>query len=226
MYNVIKRIIDFLFAFSALVILLPVFIPVVVALLLTGEHEVFYFQKRIGKNGNPFFIWKFATMLKNSEKIGTGTITLRNDPRVTVVGSFLRKTKINELPQIVNVLLGQMSIVGPRPLVEKGFNAYDSDIKIKIGKSKPGLTGIGSIVFRDEEFYLSQVDNHQEFYDNFIQPYKGNLELWYYKNKSLFVDFKLMALTAWIIFFPKSSLYEKFLKKLPSKPEWMLNKNV
>ncbi len=114
-----KRVIDFLLALVALSILSPLLVVCMIILLCTGEHEVFYFQQRIGRGGRPFRIWKFATMLKNSPDIGTGTITTRNDPRVLPFGAFLRKSKINELPQIINVLSGSMSVTGPRPLVEK-----------------------------------------------------------------------------------------------------------
>src|SRR5438128_1368584 len=108
MYRIAKRFLDLLLACIALLILLPVFIPVMIILKLTGEHEVFYFQKRIGYKNRPFYIWKFATMIKNSPNIGTGEITLRNDPRVTKFGKFLRMSKIKELPQIINVLKGTM----------------------------------------------------------------------------------------------------------------------
>jgi len=122
MYLIIKRFFDFVLSLIALIILLPFLLPIIILLKLTGEHEVFYFQKRIGYKNREFNIWKFATMLKNSLNMGTGEITLRNDPRVTKVGKFLRSTKINELPQIINVLKGDMSIVGARPQIKKAFD--------------------------------------------------------------------------------------------------------
>ena len=115
MYNFFKRLLDIIVSFLTLIILLPVFIPIIILLRFSAEGEVFYFQERYGINNSRFQIWKFATMLKNSMSIGTGSITLQNDPRVTKIGSFLRKTKINELPQIVNILKGDISLVGPRP---------------------------------------------------------------------------------------------------------------
>src|SRR3712207_5633228 len=118
MYKIIKRAGDFLVAFLLLLVLSPFLLVIILLLKLTGEGEVFYFQKRIGYRNQYFDIWKFATMLKNSPNIGTGIITLRNDPRVTFMGRFLRKSKLNELPQIINVLIGNMSFVGPRPLVQ------------------------------------------------------------------------------------------------------------
>ena len=218
MYKFIKRIFDFFVALMALIILLPLFIPVCVALLLTGEHEVFYFQKRVGANVKPFYIWKFATMLKNSENMGTGSLTVRNDPRVTVVGRFLRKTKLNELPQLINVLIGNMSLVGPRPLLQSEFDAYSKEIQEKVYHSKPGITGIGSVVFRDEEKLISNAGMPpREFYDSVIAPYKGACEMWYNEHKSLLVDFEIILLTAIVIVFPDNNLVDKWFKELPKR---------
>ena len=217
----LKRVIDFILALVALFILSPLLIISIIILLFTGEHEVFYFQKRIGKKNQPFFIWKFTTMLKDSPNIGTGTITIRNDPRVLPFGRFLRKTKINELPQIFNVLLGSMSVVGPRPLVEKHFEMYTDDVKEKIGEITPGITGIGSIVFRDEEKILSQGENPREIYKVRIAPYKGELEFWYQQNISFVVDIKIMILTFWVIVFPDTNLHYKWFKNLPTKPDYL-----
>ena len=145
-------------------------------LSITGERQVFYLQKRLGYKNKIFNIIKFATMLQNSPNIGTGLVTLRNDPRVTAVGKFLRISKLNELPQILNVIKGDMSIVGPRPLVDKTFNDYPENIRYKIYDSKPGITGIGSIIFRDEEYLLSNCKiPPEEYYEKVIAPYKGCL---------------------------------------------------
>lgn len=199
--------------------LLPLFIPIIVVLKLTAEGEVLYFQERIGLNNSRFQIWKFATMLKNSMNMGTGSITLQNDFRVTPIGKFLRKTKINELPQIINILKGDISLVGPRPLVTKTFLAYSKEIQSTIYNVKPGLTGIGSIIFRDEESIISAVkeEDPHEFYKRVIAPYKGKLELWYQEHKSLVLDLQLIFLTAWVILFPESRLYEKCFKNLPKR---------
>lgn len=215
MYKIIKRIFDFTMALLALTVLSPLLIPVIIGLLLTGEHYVFYFQERIGKGGKLFDIWKFATMLKNSPNIGTGTVTTRNDPRVLPMGKFLRKTKINELPQLINILIGNMSIIGPRPLVKKTYEAYAEDVKECISKVTPGLSGIGSVIFRDEEYYVSKAKDPVEFARQYIQPQKGELEKWYYHNRSLYVDFMIIFLTCWVIVFPKSDLVYKVFKTLP-----------
>lgn len=217
MYNIFKRLLDITVSLITLIILLPIFIPTVIILRLSAEGEVFYFQERYGIYNSKFKIWKFATMLKNSMNIGTGSITLQNDPRVTKIGSFLRKTKINELPQIINIIKGDISLVGPRPLVEKTFSAYSEEVQSKIYNVKPGLTGIGSIIFRDEESIISakKDEDPHEFYKRVIAPYKGELEMWYQDNNSLFLDIKLIFMTAWVILFPKSKLYEKWFKDLP-----------
>ncbi len=214
-----KRIIDILLSVIALLILLPFLLPIVIILLLTGEHEVFYLQKRVGYKNERFQIWKFATMLKNSPNMGTGSLTLRKDPRVLPIGKFLRQTKINELPQIINVLIGNMSMVGPRPQMEVDFYKFPEYIQEVIYNSKPGITGIGSIVFRDEEELLTRAggDPHV-FYKEHLAPYKGELEVWYLKHISLMTDIKIIFLTAWVIISPKSELTYKLFKDLPVKP--------
>ena len=218
MYPVIKRAFDFFFSLLALIILSPLLIPVIILLRLTGEGYIFYYQRRIGYKNKYFDIIKFATMLKNSPNIGTGTITLRNDPRVTPMGHFLRKTKLNELPQIVNVLKGDMSIVGPRPLVDKTFNAYPEHLRYQVYDSKPGITGIGSIVFRDEEELISNANiPPHDFYQQVIAPYKGALEQWYNRKKSFAVDMQIIFLTVWVILFPKSRLMYSVFKDLPQR---------
>ena len=222
MKRIIKRLFDLTIAFSSLLLLLFPMILVMIILKLTGEGEIFYLQKRLGYLNNEFKIIKFATMVKNSPNIGTGSLTLRDDPRVLPFGRFLRKSKINELPQIFNVIIGNMSIVGPRPQMKVDFDKFPPKKRNEIYKSKPGITGIGSIIFRDEEKWISNFngDKH-EFYKNKIAPYKTDVELWYYKNQSLFVDVKLVILTAWVIIFPKSDFLERIFKSLPEKPSYL-----
>ena len=219
MYKFFKRLLDIVVSFIALFILLPFFIPIIIILKFTAEGEVFYFQERIGINNSKFQIFKFATMLKNSMNMGSGSITLQNDFRVTFIGKFLRKTKINELPQIINVLKGDMSLVGPRPLVAKTFSAYNEDVQSNIYNVKPGITGIGSILFRDEESIVSAVLNEDpfEFYKRVIAPYKGEVEMWYQKNCSFYLDIQLILITSWVILSPKTRLYEKWFSNLPKR---------
>ena len=219
MYNFFKRLLDITVSLVTLITLLPVFISIIIILKFSAEGEVFYFQERYGIYNSRFQMWKFATMLKNSMNMGTGSITLQNDPRVTRIGSFLRKTKINELPQIINILKGDISLVGPRPLVAKTFLAYNKQIQSKIYNVKPGLTGIGSIIFRDEELIISAAkdEDPHEFYKRVIAPYKGKLEMWYQEHNSFFLDLQLIFMTAWIIIFPTSKLCEKWFKDLPKR---------
>jgi lipopolysaccharide/colanic/teichoic acid biosynthesis glycosyltransferase len=185
MYKIIKRFFDIIFSLIAIILLLPVFIPIIILLLLTGEHEVFFRQERVGYKNRIFRIWKFATMLKNSPNMGHGDVTMRKDPRITGVGKFLRQSKFNELPQVINILTGDMSFVGPRPLMKVGFDRYSDEMKTKVYNTRPGLTGIGSIVFRDEELILthSNLPPH-ECYRTIILPYKGALEVWYQQHQN------------------------------------------
>lgn len=220
MYHFIKRIFDIFVSIVLLVIILPIMLPIMVALRLTAEGEVFYYQKRLGYKNKLFDILKFATMLKNSPNMGTGSLTLRNDPRVTSVGKFLRMTKINELPQVLNVLNGTMSLVGPRPQVMNDFLAYPEAIQQVIYNAKPGITGIGSIIFRDEEKLLSSTTMApHDFYKTHIAPYKGALEIWYQNNASMGTDLTIIFLTAWQIFFPNSNLVFRIFKDLPPRPK-------
>ena len=219
MYIFFKRVTDFFIALIALIILSPILLPIVILLLITGEHYVLYLQKRVGHKNTRFNIWKFATMLKASPGLGTGSITVKNDPRVFPVGKFLRQTKINELPQVVNVLIGNMAIVGPRPQMEVDFLKFPENIQKVIYNVKPGITGIGSIVFRDEEKLLSKaIGDPHEYYKTHIAPYKGELELWYQKHISIYTDFMLIFLTAWVIVRPESNLVYRVFRDLPPRP--------
>ena len=221
MYKFSKRIFDIVSSSIVCIILAPFLLPIVILLRLTSEGEVFYLQERIGLSKKPFMIFKFATMLKNSSKMAGGIITVQNDPRVTFMGGFLRKSKINELPQLLNIIIGDMSVVGPRPVMKASFEAYPSKIQEVIYNVKPGLTGIGSIIFRDEEDLISNIKNDGgdiwDFYKNTIYPFKGEVEIWYQNNKSFFLDIKLIFITLWVIFSSNSKIYEKLFKDLPKR---------
>ena len=218
-YNLIKRFFDIVFSFIVLVILTPFFVSVSLLLLFTGENEILYFQERIGYKNKKFKIWKFATMIKNSLSLGSGSITTVNDFRVTKVGKYLRKSKINELPQIINILKGDISIVGPRPLIEDIFLFYPDIYRNEIYSVKPGLTGIGSIIFRDEESIISSITSEKplDYYKRVISPYKGELEMWYQSKRSFVLDSQLIFLTAWVIIFPETRIYERWFKDLPKR---------
>lgn len=222
MYRIVKRLVDFVISFIALLILMPLFLPIMLLLLLTGEHEVFYLQERVGYKNKSFKLIKFATMVKNSLNIGAGDVTEKNDPRVLPMGKFLRKSKINELPQLFNVFFGSMSIVGARPLHERTFSKYSDEVREVINNTPPGITGVGSVVFRDEERLIGESKLPiREFYDYHILPYKGALEIWYQKNRSILLDFQIIFFTAYVILFPKSDIVFKVFKTLPERPEFL-----
>lgn len=221
MYPFLKRIFDFVLSLLAILILLPLLLPITILLLLTGEGRVFYLQERVGHKKQLFCIYKFATMLLDSPNMAGGLITLKKDPRLTPLGGFLRSSKINELPQLLNILLGHMSFVGPRPVMQKSFDGYPDDVKDVIYNVHPGLTGIGSIVFRDEEKLITDVKEKGgdiwHYYVHVIYPYKGKLEKWYQQNQSMKVDFVILFLTAWAILIPKNQLVFKIFKDLPER---------
>jgi lipopolysaccharide/colanic/teichoic acid biosynthesis glycosyltransferase len=212
------RFFDVLFSSLALLVLYPFMLPIIILLKLTGEHDVLYRQKRIGRYGEPFYVLKFATMLRNSPNMPGGLITAENDPRLLPFGKFLRKTKINELPQLINVLLGQMSLVGYRPLAEAHYNLYSSEVKDVLGRIRPGLSGIGSIVFKNEEAILHRVADRDYVHDKLITPYKGKLEMWYVENRSLANYFIILFLTIWSFVKPDSNAVYRIFKDIPACP--------
>jgi lipopolysaccharide/colanic/teichoic acid biosynthesis glycosyltransferase len=213
-----QRFFDLVFVCLAILILSPILVPVIIILRFTGEGEVFFGQERVGYGGKKFVLLKFATMLKNSQHMGTGTVTIKNDPRVLPVGRFLRKTKINELPQLLNILKGDMSIIGPRPQTQRCFDAFPKDAQQDIIKVPPGLSGVGSIVFRAEEDMYEAADDTDRFYDEVIMPYKGELEQWYVCNQTLRHYFLLILLTVWVVIFPDSRLFWKVFTDIPQPP--------
>ena len=215
----ILRFLDIFFSAIALLFLLPLFIPVVCVLRFTGEGEVFFSQKRVGKNAKQFNLLKFATMLKDSPSIGSGTVTLKDDPRVLPIGKFLRKTKINELPQLINILVGDMSVVGPRPQTSRCFEVFPKDLQPIISSIRPGLSGLGPVVFRDEENILSENSKSVDFYDQVIAPYKGAVEAYYTDIIGVFSYFKIIFLTLWVVVFPKSNLVWKVFANIPAPPD-------
>ena len=213
------RFFDIVLSGIALLFLVPLLMLIVIILKFTGEGEVFFLQERIGKGGEKFKLLKFATMLKDSPNIGTGTVTMRDDPRVLPVGVFLRKTKINELPQLLNIFFGDMSVIGPRPLTAQTFGAYSESTQSLIKQIRPGLSGIGSIIFRGEEEIMHGATASIDFYANVIAPYKGALEEWFVLNKSLYIYFVVIFITAWTVLIPNTRIAWKVFKDLPEPPE-------
>lgn len=213
-----QRVLDVCLSGVAIIVLSPIFFITCIILRFTGEREIFYRQIRVGQHGRPINILKFATMLKNSPNIGTGTVTLKGDTRILPVGRFLRKSKINELPQLFNVLLGDMSLIGPRPQTQRCFQAFPESIHAKILSVRPGLSGLGSIVFRDEELMLNDSDKAERFYDEVIMPYKGTLEEWYVNQNSLVTYFVLLVATIWLLTTKKIPLGWPVFSKMPVIP--------
>jgi len=205
------RLIDIFFSLFLILILSPILLLISFFLKITGESEVFFLQERIGKKYKKFKVIKFVTMRKDSPNIGTGTITLKDDPRILPFGNFLRKFKINELPQLFNVIKGDMSFIGPRPLTKETFSFYSEEGKKEIIKIKPGLSGIGSIYFRNEEDFIGNDKKSVENYQIQIAPIKERLEIWYVENESFSLYIKLIFLTIWVIFFKNSQIYKKVL---------------
>mgnify|MGYP006286504277 FL=1 len=213
------RFFDILLSFIAILILLPLFVLISLILLLTGEHAVFYLQERIGRKEKPFRVVKFVTMVRISENMKGGLVTQKNDTRVLPVGRFLRKTKINELPQLFNVFIGQMSFVGPRPQAPQHYSLYNEKQREAISKQRPGITGIGSIIFRNEEKLLENSGmDHSEFHDKVITPYKGDLEIWYSCHKSLGLYLKILFWTFIVIFF-NTNKWKNGFRDIPAPPQ-------
>jgi len=220
-----QRFFDIVFSGIALVLLSPILLPLMFILRVTGEGEVFFPQSRVGRGGKHFKLYKFATMLKDSPNMGTGTVTVKNDPRVLPLGGFLRKTKVNELPQLINIFNGDMSVIGPRPQTQRCFDAFPQPSQNEIIKVQPGLSGIGSIIFRDEEDMMYLNNDPDKFYDEIVMPYKGSLEVWYVSHQNIASYFSLICLTIWVVLGFSSGLVWKLFKDLPPPPgeldKWM-----
>ena len=194
-----KRFLDIVCAALGLIVLLPLLCPLAILLRMTGEGKVFYRQERMGFGSKPFFILKFATMLENSPSLGSGDITLKNDPRVLPVGRVLRKTKINELPQLWNVLNGEMSLVGPRPPLRKYVDRHKS-LYASVLKSKPGITGLATLYFHRHENYLlsrsRSAAETDEIYSRRCVPMKAKLDIIYSQRGSICFDRLILIKTA------------------------------
>jgi lipopolysaccharide/colanic/teichoic acid biosynthesis glycosyltransferase len=220
-----QRFFDIIFSGIALVLLSPLLLPLMFILRVTGEGEIFFPQNRVGRGGKHFKLYKFATMLKDSPYMGTGTVTVKNDPRILPMGGFLRKTKINELPQLINIFNGDMSVIGPRPQTQRCFNAFPLSSQNEISKVRPGLSGIGSIIFRNEENMMHANNDPNKFYDEIVMPYKGSLEEWYVANHNICSYFSLIGLTIWVVLGLNFGLVWKLFKDLPPPSEqlskWM-----
>ena len=198
--KILKYSMDKLFSLIGLIILSPLFIIISIILKFQGE-DVFFLQKRTGHLGKEFKVFKFTTMPKGSEKLGL--ITTPNDPRITGIGKLLRKTSLNEIPQLINILKGEMSFVGPRPLVQ--INNYLNENEIKdYYRMKPGITGMSSVLYYDEDELLSNVDDPYKYYEEVIIVKKKQLEKEYFENWDIFLDVKIIFMTI------KKVIYDRY----------------
>jgi lipopolysaccharide/colanic/teichoic acid biosynthesis glycosyltransferase len=192
-----KRIFDLFFSFLGILFLLPIYIIIAILIKIDSNGDILYKQERIGKNGIPFYVLKFRTMIPNAFSKGALTVGSR-DPRVTNIGFYLRKYKLDELPQLFNVFLGEMSFVGPRPEVKKYTDLYNAEQK-KVLSVAPGITDYASIKFRNENDLLSESDDPEKLYINQIMPEKLNLNLKYINDNNVFKDIKIIFNTFYTI---------------------------
>ncbi len=216
-----KRVFDVVLSVTALLILSPLLLVILVPLLFIGKYPLFFIQERVGYKNKMFKIIKLNTMYRNSDGGGKNSLSTDDDARVIPFRRFLRKTKIDELPQLLNILQGSMSIVGARPQMLVDFYKYPPEVQKRIYGTHPGITGIGSIIFRNEEKWISSAkgDKHA-FYREHISPYKGSVELWYQDNISFRTDILIIFITACVLINPKwDDLVYKAFKDLPPKPE-------
>jgi lipopolysaccharide/colanic/teichoic acid biosynthesis glycosyltransferase len=189
-----KRLFDFLFSVLVLLIITPFLVFISILIKFGSKGPVFFRQVRVGKGGKEFKIFKFRTMVLDADKKGLLTIGGR-DPRVTAIGYYLRKFKIDELPQFFNVLFGDMSIVGPRPEVKKFVDMYTQEQR-KVLSVRPGITDYASILYKDENDVLASYPNPEKAYIEIVMPHKLDINLDYIANQSLWMDLKIIALTA------------------------------
>lgn len=192
-----KRIFDLFFSLLGIIILSPIYCIIAVLIKLDSKGDILYKQERIGKDEVPFYVLKFRTMVPNAFNKGALTVGSR-DPRVTKVGFYLRKYKLDELPQLFNVLFGEMSFVGPRPEVKKYTDLYDQNQKMVLSV-KPGITDYASIEYRNENDLLAHSDNPEKLYIEEIMPHKLELNLKYIKNRNIFKDVEIIFLTFYSI---------------------------
>jgi len=193
----IKRFFDLLLSFVGILALAPVLLIVAIAVKCSSRGPVLYTQKRSGLHGSIFSVYKFRTMVDRAETLGT-SVTTQADPRVTSLGRFLRRTKLDELPQLFNVLKGDMSFVGPRPDVPEIVAKYTPEIK-KILSVRPGITSLATLHFRDEEVLLSKAENPDRFYEKILVPFKVELAMEHVRRHSFWFDFKVLVQTVWVL---------------------------
>jgi len=194
----LKRLFDILISFLSLIFLIPVFVIIALLIVFDSKGGIFYSQLRVGKNQKDFKLLKFRTMYGGSEKKGLLTVG-ESDDRITSTGKWLRKFKLDELPQLLNILKGQMSFVGPRPEVRKYVDLYNEQQK-QVLSVRPGLTDYASIEYSNENEILAKYADPEKAYIDIIMPAKLNLNLKYIKDKNFFIDLKIIFRTIGKVF--------------------------
>ena len=226
----LKRLLEIVISGAILVVGFPPLAVIAILLKVTGEGEMFFFQERVGKSGKIIFVSKFATMLKASPELATRDITVENDPRILPIGRFLRKAKLNEFPQLWDVFVGKLALVGWRPLMPTGFANYPMDVQQKLLSIKPGLTGLGSLFFRNEESIVAKaqlkgLDLHRVYKED-IMPFKGALECWYVDNHNIWIDAKIVIATAVVVLIPRWKGYRNWFRKLPTPESALVREHL
>ncbi|SHK15831.1 Sugar transferase involved in LPS biosynthesis (colanic, teichoic acid) [Clostridium cavendishii DSM 21758] len=188
-----KRIFDFIFSILGLIIVSPMFLIIAILIKIDSNGDVFFKQLRVGQFSKPFYIYKFRTMVNDAERLGK-QITVGNDSRITKVGAFLRKYKLDELPQLINVFKGEMSFVGPRPEVPRYVKMYDKEQR-QVLLVKPGITDLASLEYKEENEILGNVENPEKYYIECIMPHKLNLNMQYINKANLISDIKIILKT-------------------------------
>ncbi|MBC8235933.1 sugar transferase [bacterium] len=196
-YSLAKRAFDISCALIGLIILLPIFLICIILAKFQSPGPVFYRAQRIGRSGRIFLMYKFRTMVINAESTGT-SLTTYKDPRITKIGDFLRRTKLDELPQLLNVLRGDMSIIGPRPEAPVYVKYYTEEQR-RVLSVRPGITGSAQLENRNEELKLKGQSDPEEYYINQLLPEKLKIDLNYIENRSFILDLKVIFKTIWTI---------------------------
>ena len=215
-YKFIKRFFDIIFALLGILICFPFLGMLVIILLAKGENQPLFRQQRVGKNGRLFTLYKLRTIKKNKASLKkVPLLSTSNDNQVTSFCQFLRNTKIDEFPQFINVLNGDLSFIGPRPLVPEIFYGYPPDIQKDILTVKPGLSGMGSLVFRNENQLLKKIPKKDQldFYHYYIGPQKGELEKYYVENQGPWTDLKILVLTPCVLLCPNFNIPKGWFKR-------------
>ena len=217
------RMLDLVIAMVSIFVAAPVFLAAAQILAVTYPHRIFFVQRRVGRHEELFGLIKFVTMVPGAEHMPGGSITHTRDPRISRVGRTLRRTKINELPQLWNVLRGHMSIVGPRPVTQAGHMKYGESGRRKLSQMAPGITGIGSIMLFNEEELISAIpgDPHQ-YHDEVIKPYKVELEHWFFRHQSIGLYLQVIVCTLLTLLHGRPTVRPSW-RDLPLAPQRLRN---